>query len=53
MSVELRDRFFVLSSGDGSPEEAERYRAEVNATHAEPVASVDGLDVSWHPTGRY
>ncbi|MFC5004172.1 hypothetical protein ACFPIJ_40900 [Dactylosporangium cerinum] len=53
MSVDLRDRFFVLSSGDGSPAEAERYRAEVDATHAEPVASVDGLDVSWHPTARY
>ncbi|MFI6742659.1 hypothetical protein ACIBI9_58010 [Nonomuraea sp. NPDC050451] len=53
MSIELRDRFFVLSSGDAPAEEAARYRAEVDATDADPAATVDGLDISWHPSARF
>ncbi|MEU6783001.1 hypothetical protein ABZ912_27720 [Nonomuraea angiospora] len=53
MSIELRDRYFVLSAGDAPAEEAARYRAEVDATDAEPAATVDGLDVSWHPSARF
>lgn len=52
MSIELRDRFFVLSAS-ASEEEAERYRAEVDATVGEPAAMVDGLAVSWFPTARF
>ncbi|AQZ68233.1 unnamed protein product [[Actinomadura] parvosata subsp. kistnae] len=53
MSIELRDRFFVLSAGDASAEEVARYRAEVDAADAAPAATVDGLDVCWHPTARF
>ncbi|WP_433516572.1 hypothetical protein ACQP2T_13970 [Nonomuraea sp. CA-143628] len=53
MSIELRDRFFVLSTGDVAADEAARYRAEVDATDAEPAATVDGLDISWHPSARF
>ncbi|RSN16192.1 hypothetical protein DMB42_00705 [Nonomuraea sp. WAC 01424] len=53
MSVELRDRFFALSAGPASAEEAARYRAEVDATDAAPAATVNGLDVCWHPSARF
>ncbi|MFW5415675.1 hypothetical protein J0910_03490 [Nocardiopsis sp. CNT-189] len=53
MSTGLRDRFFALSSGGASEEEAARYRAEVDANHAGPAAVIDGLSVSWHPTARF
>ncbi|MFG1997860.1 hypothetical protein ACGFNU_01780 [Spirillospora sp. NPDC048911] len=53
MSTELRDRFFALSTSEALAEEVERYRAEVDATEGEPVATVDGLLVSWHPTARF
>ncbi|MCF6472055.1 hypothetical protein FAF44_27215 [Nonomuraea sp. MG754425] len=53
MSVELRDRFFALSAGDAPAEEAARYRAEVDTIDARPAATVDGLDVSWHPSARF
>ncbi|XVQ07451.1 hypothetical protein ACQP1W_33290 [Spirillospora sp. CA-255316] len=53
MSIELRDRFFALSGGDAPAGEVARYRAEVDATDAEPAATLDGLAISWHPTGRY
>ncbi|MEW2352333.1 hypothetical protein [Spirillospora sp. NPDC029432] len=55
MSIELRDRFFALSNGDGRAPagEVDAYRAEVDATDAEPAATVGGLDVSWHPTARF
>ncbi|MEV5573611.1 hypothetical protein AB0L06_26520 [Spirillospora sp. NPDC052269] len=53
MSIELRDRFFALSAGTASEEEAVRYRAEVDATTGEAAATVDGLAVSWHPTARF
>jgi len=53
MSLELRDRFFALSSGRAAPAEVARYRAQVDATHAEPAATLDGLGVSWHPTARH
>ncbi|MEU7739768.1 hypothetical protein [Nonomuraea sp. NPDC049158] len=53
MSIELRDRFFVLSTRDVATDEAARYRAEVDATDAEPAATVDGLDISWHPSARF
>ncbi|GAA2210264.1 hypothetical protein GCM10009850_057230 [Nonomuraea monospora] len=53
MSIELRDRFFELSAGDAPAEEAARYRAEVDTIDAEPAATVDGLDVSWHPSARF
>ncbi|SEH03973.1 hypothetical protein SAMN05444920_15018 [Nonomuraea solani] len=53
MSIELRDRFFVLSAGDVPAEEVARYRAEVDETDAEPAATVDGLDISWHPSARF
>ncbi|GAA2443806.1 hypothetical protein GCM10010191_70550 [Actinomadura vinacea] len=53
MSIELRDRFFALSTGQAPEEEVARYRAEVDATDAEPVATLDGLAISWHPTARF
>jgi len=53
MSTELRDRFFALSAGGAPAEEAGRYRALVDATDAEPAATVDGLAVCWHPTARF
>jgi hypothetical protein len=53
VSVELRDRFFALSAGEGSAEQAEQYRAQVDAIDVDPVASLDGLDVSWHPSARF
>ena len=53
MSVELRDGFFALSNGRAPAEEADRYRALVDATDAEPVTTIDGLAVSWHPTARF
>ncbi|GAB2596048.1 hypothetical protein GCM10027168_31000 [Streptomyces capparidis] len=53
MSTELRDRFFALSAGRAPAEEVERYLAEVDATDAEPAATLDGLAVCWHPTVRY
>ncbi|KRV46828.1 hypothetical protein AQ490_08550 [Wenjunlia vitaminophila] len=53
MSTDLRDRFFALSTGTASADEVARYRAEVDATDAEPAAFVDGLAVSWHPTARF
>ncbi|MEU7900529.1 hypothetical protein AB0B45_47835 [Nonomuraea sp. NPDC049152] len=53
MSIELRDRFFALSAGDAPAEEVARYRAEVDATDAGPAATVDGLEVCWHPSARF
>jgi hypothetical protein len=53
VSGELRDRFFVLSAGAAPAQEVERYRAEVDATQAEAVATMDGLEVCWHPTARF
>lgn len=57
MSIDLRDRFFALSSGralgDAGADEAARYRAQVDATDTEPAATLDGLAISWHPTVRY
>lgn len=53
MSLELRDRFFALSTGDAPAGEVAEYRAQVDATDAEPAAAVDGLAVSWHPTARF
>ncbi|WP_405796357.1 hypothetical protein [Streptomyces sp. NBC_01506] len=59
MSVQLRDQFFALSSGDAPADEVARYRAQVDATDADidadtaSVATVDGLTLSWHPTARH
>ncbi|GAA1560263.1 hypothetical protein GCM10009678_49010 [Actinomadura kijaniata] len=53
MSTELRDRFFALSTGPAPDDEVARYRARVDATDAEPAATIDGLAVSWHPTARF
>jgi hypothetical protein len=53
MSVALRDRFFTLSDGRASTDEVDRYRAEVDTVDADPVAELDGLAVSWHPTARF
>ncbi|GAA2431771.1 hypothetical protein GCM10010191_52030 [Actinomadura vinacea] len=51
--IELRDRFFALSTGQAPGDEVARYRAEVDATDAAPVATLDGLAISWHPTARH
>ncbi|MEV0406543.1 hypothetical protein [Actinoallomurus sp. NPDC050550] len=53
MSIELRDRFFALSTGRAPAEEVARYRAEVDATDTEPTATLDGLAICWHPTARF
>ncbi|MGW1373943.1 hypothetical protein ACWD6P_06615 [Streptomyces sp. NPDC002446] len=53
MSAALRDRFFTLSTGQATDDELARYRAEVDATDAEPAAALDGLGISWHPTARH
>ncbi|WP_329518703.1 hypothetical protein [Spirillospora sp. NBC_01491] len=53
MSTELRDRFFALSTGRAEAGEVARYCAEVDAVDAEPVATLDGLAISWHPTVRH
>ncbi|HEU5026976.1 MAG TPA: hypothetical protein VFV01_18810 [Spirillospora sp.] len=53
MSLELRDRFFALSTGRAPAEDIDAYRAEVDATDADPAATVDGLAVCWHPTARF
>lgn len=51
--LELRDRFFALSSGDAGEEEKRRFRAKVNATYAEPVLELDGLSLSFFPSARF
>ncbi|WP_255953243.1 hypothetical protein [Streptomyces odontomachi] len=53
MSAELRDRFFALSTGTASADEVARYLAEVDAIDTEPVTTLDGLAISWHPTARH
>lgn len=53
MSAELRDRFFALSTGEAPADEVAEYLAEVDATDTEPVTTLDGLAVSWHPTARH
>lgn len=53
MSAELRDRFFALSTGTAATDEVAGYLAEVDATDTEPVTTLDGLAVSWHPTARH
>ncbi|WP_327090225.1 hypothetical protein OIE66_06275 [Nonomuraea sp. NBC_01738] len=53
MSIGLRDRFFALSAGDAPAEEVALYRAEVDATDAGAAATVDGLEVCWHPSARF
>ncbi|RJO73398.1 hypothetical protein D5S18_19405 [Nocardia panacis] len=53
MSIALRDRFFELSAERAPADAVARYRDEVNATTAEPVAVVDGLAICWHPTARF
>ncbi|GAA0928935.1 hypothetical protein GCM10009558_041900 [Virgisporangium aurantiacum] len=53
MSTELRDRFFELSTPDSPAADVAAYRAAVDAVDAEPVATVDGLAVCWHPTARF
>jgi hypothetical protein len=53
MSTELRDRFFELSAGRAPADEVDRYRAQVDAADTEPIATVDGLAISWHPTARF
>lgn len=59
--LELRDRFFLLSSpvsGGGADETADedekrRFRARVEATHAQPLLELDGLGVSFYPSARF
>ncbi len=53
MSIELRDRFFALSSGAPGADEVARYRAEVDAIDPEPAAVLDGLGIAWHPSARH
>ncbi|HWO18208.1 MAG TPA: hypothetical protein VNO30_05510 [Kofleriaceae bacterium] len=53
MSIELRDRFFALSTGIARAEEIARYRAEVDAIDPEPAAVLDGLGIAWHPSARH
>ncbi|MUL44052.1 hypothetical protein FZ103_23295 [Streptomonospora sp. PA3] len=53
MSTELRDRFFALSNSGASSDEVAEYRAEVDATDADPAATLDGLALHWHPTARF
>ncbi|GAA4078064.1 hypothetical protein [Actinomadura miaoliensis] len=53
MSVELRDRFFALSTGRAPDDEIARYRAQVDQTDTEPTATLDGLAICWHPTARF
>lgn len=50
MSIELRDRFFALSTGQAPADEVARFHAEVDAAGTEPAATLDGLAISWHPT---
>jgi hypothetical protein len=56
--LDLRDRFFALSNGGGSSgradaDEQRRFRARVDATHAQPLLELDGLSVSFHPSARF
>jgi hypothetical protein len=53
MSIELRDRFFALSTGAPSADEVARYRALVDAIDPEPAAVLDGLGIAWHPSARH
>ncbi|MFI1364921.1 hypothetical protein [Streptomyces griseochromogenes] len=53
MSIDLRDRFFALSTGSAPEDEVARFRAEVDETDTEAAAAIDGLAVSWHPTARF
>jgi hypothetical protein len=53
MSIELRDRFFALSTGTASADELARYRAAVDAIDPEPAAVLDGLGIAWHPSARH
>lgn len=53
MSIELRDRFFALSTGAPSADEVARYRALVDAIDPEPAAMLDGLGIAWHPSARH
>ncbi|MGW8527313.1 MULTISPECIES: hypothetical protein [Nocardiopsidaceae] len=53
MSIELRDRFFALSTDRAPEEEVARYRAQVDEVDTGPATTIDGLAVSWHPTVRF
>jgi hypothetical protein len=53
MSIELRDRFFALSTGAPVADEVARYRAQVDAIDPEPAAVLDGLGIAWHPSARH
>jgi hypothetical protein len=53
MSIELRDRFFALSTGKPSADEVARYRALVDAIDPEPAAVLEGLGIAWHPSARH
>ncbi len=53
--LELRDRFFALSSHDrgaAAEEDERRFRAKVDATQAEALLELDGLGVSFFPSAR-
>lgn len=50
--LELRDRFFSLSHG-ADEHEKQRFRARVEATHAQPLLELDGLGVSFYPSARF
>jgi hypothetical protein len=51
--LELRDRFFALSSGRADEDDKRRFMTRVEATHAQPLLELDGLSLSFHPSARF
>lgn len=53
LEAQLRDRYFAFHTAPPSADDAQTFRAEVDALDVEPPASVDGLPVSAFPTRRH
>jgi hypothetical protein len=51
--LDLRDRFFALSSGDAHAADQRAFMARVEATHTPPLLELDGLSLSFHPSARF
>lgn len=53
LGTSLRDRFFELSARRRGLEDDELFGALIAAIDAEPLARVEGLSISFHPSARF
>lgn len=53
LALHLRDRFFALSSRAEILEERALLREAIHAIDAAPIAHIEGLSISFHPTARH